>query len=233
MTAAEDVTRGRKREGRRRAEQGPAPIHQAPFAQPRLTLEPIKYLSDDHIETIHEASLKLLEDVGMEVILNKEALEIYRRSGAKVEVERVRIGREVVEEALRRAPSEFVLNARNPAHSVRFGGNWITFGPVGGPPNCSDMDRGRRPGTFEDSCNFIRLSQFFNIIHMSGGGSTDCTRYPCLGAPSACRPRQGEALRQGATSSPRPAASASSTAWRLPASPAACRRINSTKRPSS
>jgi trimethylamine--corrinoid protein Co-methyltransferase len=173
MTAAEDISRGRKREGRRRAEQGPVTIHQAPFAQPRLTLEPVKYLSDDHIEAIHQASLKLLEDVGMEVILNTEALEIFARAGARVEGERVRIGREVVEEALRRAPPEFVLNARNPAHSVRFGGNWIVFGPVGGPPNCSDMDRGRRPGTFEDSCNFIRLSQFFNIIHMSGGGSTD------------------------------------------------------------
>jgi trimethylamine--corrinoid protein Co-methyltransferase len=63
--------------------------------------------------------------------------------------------------------------ARNPAHSVLVGGNAIIFGPVGGPPNVSDMDRGRRPGTFEDSCNFIRLCQHFNIIHMAGGGSTD------------------------------------------------------------
>ena len=173
MTAVEDTARQKKREGRRRGGPSEARIQQKPFQQPRLTLDPIKFLSEDNIEAIHDASMRLLEEVGMEVILNKEALEIYRRAGAKVDGERVRIGREIVDEALRRAPSEFVLNARNPAHSVRFGGNWIVFGPVGGPPNCSDMDRGRRPGSFEDSCNFIRLSQFFNIIHMSGGGSTD------------------------------------------------------------
>jgi trimethylamine--corrinoid protein Co-methyltransferase len=173
MTATEDVARGRRREGRRRGEASQTRIQQRPFAQPRLTLEPIKYLSDDQIEAIHQASMRLLEEVGMEVILNKEALDIFRSAGARIDGERVRVGREIVGEALSRAPSEFVLHARNPEHSVRFGGNWIVFGPVGGPPNCSDMDRGRRPGTFEDSCNFIRLSQFFNIIHMSGGGSTD------------------------------------------------------------
>lgn len=163
----------RRREGRKRTAPGTQRIQQAPFQQPRLTLDPIRFLSDDHIEAIHLASLKLLEDVGMEVVLNKEALEIYARAGARVDGERVRIGREVVAEALSRAPSEFVLHARNPAHSIRFGDNWIVFGPVGGPPNCSDMDRGRRPGSFADSCNFIRLCQFFNIIHMAGGGSTD------------------------------------------------------------
>ena len=173
MTAVEDTARPRKREGRRRGGPSETRIQQAPFAQPRLTLDPIKLLSEDNIEAIHEASMRLLEELGMEVILNKEALDIFRRAGASVDGERVRIGRDIVEEALARAPSEFVLNARNPAHSVRFGGNWIVFGPVGGPPNCSDMDRGRRPGSFEDSCNFIRLSQFFNIIHMAGGGSTD------------------------------------------------------------
>ena len=173
MTAVEDTSRGRKREGRRRGEPSQTRIQQQPFAQPRLTLDPIKFVSDDQLESIHEASMRLLEEVGMEVILNTEALEIYKRAGCKVDGERVRIGRELVDEALRRAPSEFVLNARNPAHSVRFGGNWIVFGPVGGPPNCSDMDRGRRPGTLEDNANFVKLSQFFNCIHTAHGGSVD------------------------------------------------------------
>ena len=49
---------------------------------------------------------------------------------------------------------------------------WIAFAPVGGPPNCSDADHGRRPGTFEDNANFIWLAQHFNCIH-AGGGSAD------------------------------------------------------------
>jgi trimethylamine--corrinoid protein Co-methyltransferase len=44
---------------------------------------------------------------------------------------------------------------------------------VGGPPHCSDLERGRRPGTLEDCCNFIKLAQFFNCIHFAGGGSVE------------------------------------------------------------
>ena len=85
----------------------------------------------------------------------------------------MRIGRDIVEEALKTPPSEFTFHARNPAHNIQIGGKWIAFAPVGGPPNCSDMDRGRRPGTLEDNANFIRLAQFFNCIHTAGGGSVD------------------------------------------------------------
>ena len=106
-------------------------------------------------------------------VLNKEAIRIYKEAGAKVDGERVRIGRDIVAEALKTPPSEFTFHARNPAHTIQIGGKWIAFAPVGGPPNCSDTDRGRRPGTLEDNANFIRLSQFFNCIHTAGGGSVD------------------------------------------------------------
>jgi trimethylamine--corrinoid protein Co-methyltransferase len=129
-------------------------------------------LSDDHIEAIHLKSMEVLEQIGMDVLL-PEAIEIYARAGALVDGERVRIGREIVTEALKTAPSEFTFHARNPQHSIRIGGKWIAFAPVGGPPNCSDTDRGRRPGTLEDNGNFVKLAQFFNCIHTAGGGSVD------------------------------------------------------------
>jgi trimethylamine--corrinoid protein Co-methyltransferase len=40
---------------------------------------------------------------------------------------------------------------------------------VGGPPNASDLDGGRRPGNFADYKNFIRLMQSLNILHLCGG----------------------------------------------------------------
>jgi trimethylamine--corrinoid protein Co-methyltransferase len=49
------------------------------------------------------------------------------------------------------------------------GGNNVGFATVASAPNVSDMDRGRRTGTFEDYCNFLRLGQYFNVIHMYGG----------------------------------------------------------------
>ena len=119
-------------------------------------------------------------------------------AGAIVAGERVRIGRDIIEAAIGTAPEEFTFHARNPAATIRIGGDWIAFAPVGGPPNCSDADHGRRPGTFADNANFIRLAQHFNCIHTAGGGSGRCARHSCLGAAPPHRPEQGSALRQGA-----------------------------------
>jgi trimethylamine---corrinoid protein Co-methyltransferase len=160
-----------ERRGRRPsiANQG---INQLPWSQPQLALEPSRILSDDQIDTIHHRSLQVLEDIGMDV-LDAEARDILARAGALVAGERVRIGREIVEHALTTPPAEFTIHARNPAFDVRIGGRWIAFGPVGGPPNCSDLNRGRRPGTLADNADFLKLCQFFNCIHTVGDGSVD------------------------------------------------------------
>jgi trimethylamine--corrinoid protein Co-methyltransferase len=156
----------------RRADAAHAPIQQLPWQQPRHTLEPSRILSDDRIEAIHRQSLRVLEEIGMDVLL-PEARDILRKAGARVEGERVRIGREIIEEALKTPPAEFTFHARNPARDIRIGGKWIAFAPVGGPPNCSDLERGRRPGTLEDAGNFVKLAQFFNTVHTAGGASVD------------------------------------------------------------
>ena len=136
----------------------------------------MRLISDDEVETIHAKSLLLLEEIGMDV-LNPEARDLYRSAGACVEGERVRIGREIITEALTSAPVEFTMYCRNAGRNIRMGNNWIAFWPVGGPPNCSDMDRGRRPGTLEDNHNFIRLAQSFDCVSGAGGGSVDALDY--------------------------------------------------------
>src|SRR5262249_42650441 len=148
------------------------PVNQLPWSQPHLTLEPARILSDDQIAAIHRQSLQVLEEIGMDMLL-AEAREILACAGARVDGERVRIGSEIVEHALTTALSEFTIHARNPVHDMRIGGRWIAFGPVGGPPNCSDLDRGRRPGTLADNGDFTKLCQFFNCIHTVGDGSVD------------------------------------------------------------
>jgi trimethylamine--corrinoid protein Co-methyltransferase len=105
--------------------------------------------------------------------LYPEARDKLAAAGALVNGERVRIGRDIVTEALKTPPSEFTFHARNPERSIRIGGKWIAFAPVGGPPNCSDLDRGRRPGTLADCTNFMKLSQVFNCVHTAGGASVD------------------------------------------------------------
>ena len=143
------------------------PIPQHPWAQPRRPFPPMEIVSADELEGIHLASLQVLEEIGMEVLL-PDARDIFARAGASVEGDRVRVGRDIIEAAMASAPAEFRIHARNPEHSITVGGNWIVFCPVGGPPNCSDLDRGRRPGTLADSSNFMRLAQVFNCVHVAG-----------------------------------------------------------------
>ncbi len=159
-----------ERRGRRTAAN--LPVNQLSWSQPQMTLQPSRMVSDDQLEAIHGKSLRVLEEIGMDM-LYPEARDILARAGASVRDERVRIGREIIDEALKTPPAEFTFYARNPVHNIQIGGKWIAFGPVGGPPNCFDLDNGRRPGTLADNSKFLKLSQFFNCIHTSGDGSVD------------------------------------------------------------
>jgi trimethylamine:corrinoid methyltransferase-like protein len=49
-------------------------------------------------------------------------------------------------DAIKTCPSEFTLHARNPERNVQIGGKNLVFAQVASPPNCSDMQGGRRAG---------------------------------------------------------------------------------------
>ncbi len=158
------------RRDRLRRSRGGAGLRQLPWWSLRNPYRPIEVLRDEEIEEIHHASLRVLEEIGMDFLL-PEAREILRQAGAAVEPgsERVRFDRGLIEEAVAKAPSQFTLHARNPAHNLTIGGSAINFAAVASPPNVSDTEKGRRAGNFEDFCNLLRLSQTFNIIHLNGG----------------------------------------------------------------
>lgn len=143
-------------------------LHQLPWKQPRHRFPPVDVLSADELEMIHNASLRVLEEIGLWV-QNDRAVGLLRAAGALVDGnQRVRIGRDIVAAALTTVPAQFTLHARNPVHNVVYGGDYIAFGTVGGPPNCSDLDGGRRPGSHQDSQKFIRLVQSLNCVHIAG-----------------------------------------------------------------
>ncbi len=45
----------------------------------------------------------------------------------------------------------------------------MAFSAISSPPNASDLDNGRRPGNRKDFRNLLKLSQYFNCIHLVGG----------------------------------------------------------------
>jgi trimethylamine--corrinoid protein Co-methyltransferase len=143
-------------------------------AYPRLEV-----LSADQVEAIHLASMDLLENQGMRV-LHEGARSLLAKAGAAVDndSQMVRFDRDMVREHVARAPSEFTLHARNPAKNFRVGGKHLAFTSVGGPAYCSDLDRGRRRGRFEDACDYLRLVQSLDIIHQEGGGAFEPIELP-------------------------------------------------------
>jgi trimethylamine--corrinoid protein Co-methyltransferase len=169
MTGSETGGRA-ERWGGRRAGRGESGPKQLPFRQPRLRYPPTPAVSEDELEAIHDASLQVLEEIGMDVLL-PEARDILKAAGAEVEPgsPRVRMDRGLVMAAVGRAPERFRLHARNPAHDIEVGGDLVCFGQVSSAPNCSDLDRGRRPGSQADFRDLVRLTQSLNILHFIGG----------------------------------------------------------------
>ncbi len=159
----------RRRSADRAAQKGPAAIPQLPRRKVRNPYPPMELLSADQVEAIHEASLTILEDLGME-FMSPRALDLLARAGAAVDQSSgtVRVDRGLVAEALKTAPSSFALTPRNPENAIPLGGDAISFTLVAGPPNVHDMERGRRAGNHADYCDLVRLAQHFNCIHMLG-----------------------------------------------------------------
>ncbi len=156
------------RRRRRTAERGAEPRPKAP--QPRAPFPPVELVSADELESIHLAALKLLKEIGID-ILHAEAKALLKDAGADVDPasDRVRFDAALVESKIGLAPREFTLHARNPERNVEIGGRNVAFCSVASAPNAFDRAGGRRPGNRRDYQNFLRLGQSFDSIHVWGG----------------------------------------------------------------
>src|SRR5215471_18692368 len=110
------ATPTRQRAGGRRGARPERGGEAAPKAQPRLRYKPIEAVSADELEAIHLASLRVLEEIGID-FLHEGAREILKTAGAAVTpgANRVRFDRALVESQIGTAPERFTLHARNPA----------------------------------------------------------------------------------------------------------------------
>ena len=149
-------------------------LNQLPWREVRNPFPPVEVLSADQLEHIHNSSLTVLEELGMEV-MGTEARRLYREAGADVDDSnmRVRMDRAMVMEQIDKVPSEFTMHSRVPERNVTMGGNRVVVAAVSSPPNCSDLDNGRRPGTFEDFRNLVRVAASLNCIHFFAGYPVD------------------------------------------------------------
>ena len=123
-------------------------------------------LSEEQVVRIDEASMGILEEVGV-VFRDPIALEDWKRAGADVRGETVHLDRGMVRELIATIPSSFTLHARNHANDLPFGGDHSIFVPMTGAPYLRDLNDERRNPTLDDLANFHKLSHMLPAIHSS------------------------------------------------------------------
>jgi trimethylamine--corrinoid protein Co-methyltransferase len=125
--------------------------------------------SEDRIAAMHEGALRVLEELGIRVLLD-DARSIFAQAGARVDEDTmmVRIGRDIVEAALASAPRAIRLRAADPGREQLYAQGAMLFMAGAGCPNVSDAGRGRRPGNLEAYLETLKLQQSFDVIHMLG-----------------------------------------------------------------
>lgn len=161
----------RRRAGGRAGNQtraGSAAIDQMPWRIPVNTDRPIEPLNEEGVQAIHRGAMRILREIGIE-FLNPEAVEILRKAGCKISGTNVKMDEDFVMDMVGHAPESFTMTPRNPDRELIMGGNHMLFVNVSSPPNAWDLDRGKRSGDFETFKEFMKLTQYFNCIHIAGG----------------------------------------------------------------
>ncbi|WP_419904396.1 trimethylamine methyltransferase family protein [Kiloniella sp.] len=160
MVAVETTRRGGR--GARRTLRENTPTGMLPHLTRGLPYtEP---LLQDQIARIHDASMKILEEVGVD-FRDEISLRDWKRVGARVEGERVYFDRAMIMDLISSIPSTIKLHARDPQKSVTLGEGKSIFVPMTGAPFIRDLEGKRRWGQLADLNNFHKLAHVAPALH--------------------------------------------------------------------
>jgi len=116
---------------------------------------------------IHEASLTILQDVGV-AFHSEKAIDIFKRHGIKTDGSLVFFQPDQVQKALDSAPPDFILHGRNPEKNVHIGSGETAFAPGYGAPHIMTRSGQKRNATLEDYQRFCKLIHTSEVVNVSG-----------------------------------------------------------------
>jgi trimethylamine---corrinoid protein Co-methyltransferase len=124
-----------------------------------------KPLSDKGVVKIHETALRILEEIGVKVAL-EEALEIFKKYGAKINGEIVHIPLSVVEKALQLVPHKFLMAGRQEKNDLHLEDKRVYLGTGGAALTVLDLEEEvARPGTLQDIARIAKLVDNLENVH--------------------------------------------------------------------
>jgi len=119
----------------------------------------LRVLPEDEKTQIHERTLKILSETGVQV-RSEKGRKYLKDSGADVDENTriVRFPRSMVEESLRLAPRDFTLGARRPGWDLKMNSGDCALIADGEGISVIDRETGEhRPSTFKDCLEATRL----------------------------------------------------------------------------
>jgi trimethylamine---corrinoid protein Co-methyltransferase len=131
------------------------------------TMPRYEILSADAIAVLDRGWRRIVSEIGIQ-FAKPEAVELFAKAGQRVDGEVVYLDPEFVMEQVAKAPREFDVQARNPAHNVHIGGDHMVFSAVYGCPFVREGDV-RRDATLQDFRQLASLSQVFDELDSAGG----------------------------------------------------------------
>ena len=162
------------REGRTGGRRGRAAANAAELA-PREAyitrkIPPYSVLGDEDLAQLEHNADTILEEIGIDIKDDPEAIALFVAAGATADGERVRFPRGLLRSIVQKsAPRIFTQYARNPANNVQIGGDALVLVPAYGSPFVYSREGGRRYATIEDFRNFVKLAYMADAMHHSGG----------------------------------------------------------------
>ncbi len=130
---------------------------------------PLQFLTQSQIESLHQAILEVLWDIGVRVEW-RPALEIYAGAGCRVDFEQqiVHIPEQILEQALKTAPSSFSLYGTTPEDEIHVTLEDLYTIAGSSALNVLDLEGKHRRATLQDLADFTRLIDALgtaNIMH--------------------------------------------------------------------
>jgi len=129
----------------------------------------LKLLSKDDVEIIHEASLRILEETGVQVPSN-EIISVLKNMGCEVDYKAstIRIPSSMVVEMIKKASKNFTIYSRD-GEGLAFGEGIFKILSSGGMMNVVDpLTCERRPATLKDVEKAVRLGDALKNIDIVG-----------------------------------------------------------------
>ena len=141
----------------------------------KFNAKPMEYFTEKQLEDIHNASINILEELGT-LVYHKDAVDILKQAGARIDGERVFIPESLVKTALESAPSKIIIYDRNGNPSMELEGRNSYYGTGSDCPNLLDSFTGeRRKWKYKDNEDSVRLVDALPNINftMSNGLVSD------------------------------------------------------------